>query len=89
MKRMVYLSYGNHDYQPVTEQIDSLPNNVHVFGNQVETKTLTLADDHPRFYGVPADYPDKQPVVPHSRLGACEYVLTPNNHTFSVAVQVV
>lgn len=41
----VYLSYGNHDYQPVTEQIDSLPNNVHVFGNQVETKTLTLADD--------------------------------------------
>lgn len=40
----VYLSYGNHDYQPVTEQLNLLPNNVHVFGNQVETKTLTLAD---------------------------------------------
>ena len=39
------MSYGNHDYQPVTEQLDSLPNNVHVFSNQVETKTLTLADD--------------------------------------------
>ncbi len=37
----VYLSYGNHDYQRVTSRF-LLPENVHVFHNQVETKTLTL-----------------------------------------------
>lgn len=40
----VYLSYGNHDYQMVTDETKVLPANVHVFGNQVETKTLKLAD---------------------------------------------
>ncbi|MBD7895419.1 DNA repair exonuclease [Limosilactobacillus sp. Sa3CUN2] len=40
----VYLSYGNHDYQIVSEGVTSLPQNVHVFGNQVETKTLTLSN---------------------------------------------
>lgn len=37
----VYLSYGNHDYQPVTNH-SLLPSNVNVFDNQVETKFLTL-----------------------------------------------
>lgn len=40
----VFLSYGNHDYQSVTNTAQILPNNVHVFGNQVETKHLTLSD---------------------------------------------
>ncbi|MBB1063666.1 metallophosphoesterase family protein [Limosilactobacillus fastidiosus] len=40
----VYLSYGNHDYQIVSERENSLPKNVRVFGNQVETKTLTLSN---------------------------------------------
>lgn len=39
----VYLIYGNHDHQQVTST-SSLPANVHVFNNQVETKYLTLAD---------------------------------------------
>lgn len=38
----VFLSYGNHDYQQVTDH-SLLPSNVQVFGNQVETKSLTLA----------------------------------------------
>lgn len=41
----VFLSYGNHDYQSVTTATQILPSNVHVFGNEVETKQLTLADD--------------------------------------------
>lgn len=40
----VYLSYGNHDYQLVSQESSSLPENVHVFGNQVETKKLTLTN---------------------------------------------
>lgn len=40
----VYLSYGNHDYQIVNYDKSLLPNNVHVFGNQVETKTFTTTD---------------------------------------------
>lgn len=40
----VYLSYGNHDYQVVRDQENTFPKNVHVFGNSVETKKLTLAD---------------------------------------------
>lgn len=40
----VYLSYGNHDYQNVADDTLLLPENVHVFANQVETKTLILAD---------------------------------------------
>lgn len=40
----VYLSYGNHDYQNVATDQVLLPDNVHVFGNEVETKTLTLKD---------------------------------------------
>lgn len=40
----VYLSYGNHDYQNVADDQMPLPENVHVFGNEVETKTLTLHD---------------------------------------------
>ncbi|WP_367342243.1 exonuclease SbcCD subunit D [Limosilactobacillus sp.] len=39
-----YLSYGNHDYQNVASDQMLLPDNVHVFGNEVETKTLTLKD---------------------------------------------
>lgn len=41
----VYLSYGNHDYKTVSGQQTSLPANVHVFGNEVETMTLTSNDD--------------------------------------------
>ncbi|WP_295745491.1 DNA repair exonuclease [uncultured Limosilactobacillus sp.] len=40
----VYLSYGNHDYQDVAADPLMLPENVHVFANQVETKCLQLAD---------------------------------------------
>lgn len=40
----VYLSYGNHDYQNVDGDTMILPDNVHIFGNQVETKTMTLDD---------------------------------------------
>ncbi|MEY8442578.1 DNA repair exonuclease [Lactobacillaceae bacterium 24-114] len=39
----VYLSYGNHDYQVVDDN-KYLPENVHVFSNQGETKRLTLPD---------------------------------------------
>lgn len=40
----VYLSYGNHDYQDVATDPLMLPDNVHVFANEVETKHLQLAD---------------------------------------------
>jgi len=40
----VYLSYGNHDYQQVNDANSLLPDNVYVFGNQVETKQLTTSD---------------------------------------------
>lgn len=40
----VYLSYGNHDYQTITTTTHILPANVHVFGNEIETKQLTLKD---------------------------------------------
>ncbi|MCO0831596.1 metallophosphoesterase [Fructobacillus sp. W13] len=36
----VLLSYGNHDYQAQNEQGRSWPENVHVFGNEVETVVL-------------------------------------------------
>lgn len=39
----VYLLYGNHDYH-VVHGTDSLPANVYVFGNQVTTTVLTLAN---------------------------------------------
>lgn len=39
----VYLSYGNHDYQTV-QASSPLPENVHVFGNHVETYTHTTAE---------------------------------------------
>ncbi|KRM12743.1 DNA repair exonuclease [Paucilactobacillus suebicus] len=37
----VYLCYGNHDYQNVESNHVLMPDNVHVFKNSVETKTLT------------------------------------------------
>lgn len=40
----LYLSYGNHDYQNVATDSMMLPQNVHVFDNRVETKTLQLSD---------------------------------------------
>lgn len=40
----VFLSYGNHDFQRVTADNQHLPANTHVFGNQVSTAELTLAD---------------------------------------------
>jgi DNA repair exonuclease SbcCD nuclease subunit len=40
----VYLSYGNHDYQIVSSQSEGFPENVHVFGNQVETSQFTTRD---------------------------------------------
>lgn len=39
----VYLSFGNHDYQKVDNQLQ-FPDNVTVFDNHVETKVLELAD---------------------------------------------
>lgn len=38
----VYLSFGNHDYQKVDNQLQ-FPDNVTVFDNHVETKVLELA----------------------------------------------
>lgn len=40
----VYLSYGNHDYQIVSSQSEGFPENVHIFGNQVETSQFTTRD---------------------------------------------
>ena len=40
----VFLCYGNHDFQQVTATNQSLPANTHVFGNQVTTADLKLAD---------------------------------------------
>lgn len=40
----VYLSYGNHDYTTGSSDNLQLPDNVHVFGNQVETFKLTTAE---------------------------------------------
>lgn len=40
----VYLSYGNHDYQQIDRSVANLPDNVHVFSNEVETKHLTTGD---------------------------------------------
>ncbi|MBS9338298.1 DNA repair exonuclease [Fructobacillus sp. M2-14] len=37
----VVLSYGNHDYQALNERGQSWPKSVHVFGNEVETVTLS------------------------------------------------
>jgi len=39
----VVLSFGNHDYQPITRQWH-FPANVHAFGPSVKTVTLTTAD---------------------------------------------
>lgn len=38
----VYMIYGNHDYFDMQKESVSFPDNVHVFGNEVETKTFTL-----------------------------------------------
>ncbi|WP_220729466.1 metallophosphoesterase family protein [Apilactobacillus zhangqiuensis] len=38
----VYMIYGNHDYFDMQKESVSFPKNVHVFGNDVETKTFTL-----------------------------------------------
>lgn len=40
----VFLCYGNHDYQINPDKVQTLPTNVHVFGNQVSTDRLSLAD---------------------------------------------
>lgn len=40
----VFLCYGNHDYQKEPDKDQGLPTNVHVFGNQVSTDQITLAD---------------------------------------------
>lgn len=40
----VFLSYGNHDYLNAKIPSVIFPDNVNVFGNQVETKELTTAD---------------------------------------------
>lgn len=40
----VYLSYGNHDYQPVNADQTTLPANVHVFDNQVTSQQLQTKD---------------------------------------------
>ncbi|MBS9334793.1 DNA repair exonuclease [Fructobacillus sp. M1-13] len=40
----VLLSFGNHDYEAFNTLIESLPENVHVFGQQVEEKMLRAKD---------------------------------------------
>lgn len=38
----VYMIFGNHDYFDLNKDVIGFPKNVHVFSNDVETKTLTV-----------------------------------------------
>ena len=38
----VYMIFGNHDYFDLNRDVISFPKNVHVFSNDVETKSLTV-----------------------------------------------
>ncbi|TPR17331.1 DNA repair exonuclease [Apilactobacillus timberlakei] len=40
----IFMIFGNHDYLNISASDLKLPNNVYVFGNQVETKTFNLND---------------------------------------------
>lgn len=40
----VFIIYGNHDYLDLSQQNNYFPDNVYVFGNKVETKTIMVDD---------------------------------------------